>query len=80
MFSTRDRVVVVSIINADRAAGHCASRKPPKRLIGQRGTVTRRLISWDGMWVGFGKWTRTHGYTEKFVFAPEELKLVRRGR
>ena len=78
------RVKVVKILDADRAAGYGSCDKPPKRLVGKIGTIRRPLVHWDGFWVSFGRgkevkmgWnsSRTE-YPDIFVFARQELKLV----
>lgn len=53
--SPGDRVKVIRIHKADRAAGLSTASMPPRRLIGRIGTVRRPLTSWSGCWVSFGR-------------------------
>ncbi len=78
--SPGDRVKVVKLIDADRGAGNSVCKKPPRSVIGKTGTVQRALTSWDACWVSFGRKRKGEYTGGKYVFAFDELKLVRRAR
>ena len=73
-----NRVKVVKILNADRAAGMSTCKKPPRRIIGRIGTIHRLLTSWDAWWVRFGRPIRRRSHEYKWATSKKEREYLKR--
>lgn len=69
-------VKVVKVMKVDRVAGWSIENKPPQRLKGSIGVITRPLINWNGYHVLFLHRIANSNIVlpEKYVLAKEELK------